>query len=178
MALKETPTAVRVIDTVLGRTKNGPGSFYRCPQGHGVNHSQAPRAEMSVLGNSPNPEMFPLFPDRIPQLVSRGLACVHAAMPSRCHRHSDTKRTQARHRDRTRRASSSSISVEEMVNAGNVFSRGAMSRRNISAWRSAISPATASAVCKDLGRPSRPSSRRQPRPLDSLIEWRPLVREK
>jgi hypothetical protein len=73
MALEQTPTAVRVIDTAVGRAKNGPSSFYSRQQDHGVDHPQAPKAEMSVLGNSPNREMFPLFPDRIAWLGSHGL---------------------------------------------------------------------------------------------------------
>jgi hypothetical protein len=62
MTLEQTPAAVGSVDAIMGRAKDGPGIFNRLPHGLGIDHSQAPDAEMSVIGNSRNCEMFPLFP--------------------------------------------------------------------------------------------------------------------
>jgi hypothetical protein len=52
ISLEHAGTAVGGIDPVMGRAKDGPGSIDH-PQSHGVDHSQAPNAEVSVPRQRP-----------------------------------------------------------------------------------------------------------------------------
>ena len=61
MALEQTAAAVGGIDTVVV-AKDRPGRFYRRPHGALSTILRLRMREMSVLGNSRECEMFPLFP--------------------------------------------------------------------------------------------------------------------